>query len=136
MNEGEVMTPVRKTRHYYGDTVRVLFVLGAIVLFVAESTGAVLPLSLSGVVVAAVILVVAAGITNPQQYWVHFVNELIAILGTVIFAEQAVGYWRVSIAVLNISYLFTEVMALLSIIALYFTTKTLRGVLLRQHFVD
>ncbi len=136
MSEEEGMTPVRRTRHYYGDTVRVLFVLGAIVLFVAESTGAALPLSLSGAVVAAIILVVAAGITNPQQYWIHFINELIAILGTLIFAEQAVGYWRASASVLNASYLFTEIMALLSIIALYFTTKTLRGALLRPHIID
>ena len=129
--------PVRKSaRHYYGDTVRILFVLGALTLFVAESIGAELPLPIAGAVAAAVVLVIAAGITNPQQLWIHYVNELIAILGTLIFASRAIEYWRQGIGVLDISYLFTEVMALLSIIALYFATKTVRGVLLRPHFKE
>lgn len=135
-DEGGIM-PVRKSsRHYYGDTVRILFVLGAVTLFVAESVGAELPLSVAGTVTAAVILVVAAGITNPQQIWIHYVNELIAIVGTLIFAARAIEYWQLGLGALNVSYLFTEVMALLSIFALYFTTKTVRGVLLRPHFED
>lgn len=129
--------PVRKSaRHYYGDTVRVLFVLGAVTLFVAESTGADLPLSITGAVTAAVILVIAAGITNPEQHWIHYVNELIAILGTLIFASRAIEYWRQGMSALDVSYLFTEVLALFSIIALYFTTKTVRGVLLRPRLKD
>ncbi|MDO8408078.1 MAG: hypothetical protein Q7S95_02485 [bacterium] len=128
------MVPARKgVRHYYGDTVRVLFVSGAVLLVIAETTGAHLPLSPLGVIVSAVLLVVAAGITNPEQGWIHFANEAIAVVGTLVFASSAIGHWRDGAGIFDSTYLFVEIIALLSLLSLYFTTKTIRGTLLRPH---
>ena len=128
------IVPARKgIRHYYGDTVRVLFVCGAVLLIIAETTGAHLPLSPLGVVASAVLLVVAAGITNPEQGWIHFANEAIAALGTLVFASSAIGHWRDGAGIFDSTYLFVEIIALLSLLSLYFTTKTIRGTLLRPH---
>ena len=124
--------PYRKnTPHYYGDTVRMLFVSVAVLLIVAATTGARLPLSAADAIAAAVILAVAAGITNPEQRWIHWANETIAILGTLVFASSAIGNWRAGAGITDSSYLFTEIIALLSLVSLYFTTKTIRGILLR-----
>lgn len=129
-NGGEGVTsipPRREIPHYHGDNVRLLFVISAVVLIVAQSTGAELPLSTTGAVISAVLLVVAAGITNPAQGWIHWLNALIAAWGTVVFGMTAVNHYRSGISLFDPSFVYVEALALLSLIALYFTTRTIRG---------
>ena len=116
-----------KTPHYHGDSTRVLFVTSAIVLVVAQSTGASLPLSTTGAVISAVVLVVVAGITNPTQGWIHWLNAFIAIFGTLLFGITAVDRYRAGISIFDPSFIYVEALALLALLALYFTTRTIRG---------
>ncbi len=118
--------------HYYGDVTRTLFIVGAVLLLVAITTGAVLPLSSFGTVIAAIVLVVAGGITNHEQHWIHWVNESIAIFGVYIFGVSAINNYRAGVSISNPSYLYTELIAVMSLIALYYATKTIRGILLRS----
>ena len=127
----KVIPPRHHVRHYHGDTTRVLFVASAVVLIVAQSTGADLPLSTMGAVVSAVVLVVAAGITNPAQGWIHWLNAFIAVYGTLLFGMTAVDRYRGGTSVFDPSFFYIEALALLSLIALYLTTKTIRGFHLR-----
>lgn len=124
---GESIPPRRRNVHYHGDNVRMLFFVGAIVLIVAQSTGADLPLSTLGAVISAVVLVIAAGITNPAQKGIHWFNALIAIVGTVVFGTSAVQHYRAGLNVFDPSFTYTEALALLSLVALYFTTRTIRA---------
>lgn len=117
----------RHVWHYHGDETRVLFVLSAVVLIVAQSTGANLPLSTTGAVVSAVVLVIAAGITNPEQGWIHWLNAFLAGYGTFLFGVTAVDHYRAGMSVFDLSFTYTEALALLSLIALYFTVRTVRG---------
>lgn len=130
-NGGESVPPRRRIPHYHGGEVRVLFVVAAVVLFVAQSTGADLPLSILGSVIVAVLLVVAAGITNPAIGWIHSVNAGIAVLGTVLFGTVAVNHYRAGLSLFDTSFVSTEALAILSLIALYFTVRTIRGNLQR-----
>lgn len=118
--------------HYHGDSVRALFVAGAVLLIIAQSTGADLPLSTAGAVICAVVLVVVAGITNPAQGWIHWFNAFIAIYGTLLFGMAAIERYRSGISVFNPSFFYIEALALLSLVALYLTTKTIRGFHLRR----
>ncbi len=120
--------PVREIPHYHGDAVRALFVVEATVLVVAASMAASLPLSVAGAILAAVVLVVAAGITNPAQAWIHYINEALAGLGTIIFGMRAIDTYR---ACVDISFVFVLALALMSLVALYLATRTIRGLLLR-----
>jgi len=129
---GESVPQHRTIRHYHGDNVRVLFVVSAVVLVIAQSTGAELPLSTIGAVVSAVVLVVTAGITNPAQGWIHWLNALIAITGTLLFGTTAVEHYRAGISIFNSSFTYIETLALLSLLALYFTTRTIRGFHMRS----
>lgn len=122
----------RRVPHYHGDEVRALFFAGALVLIVAQSTGADLPISTFGAVVTAVVLVVAAGITNPGQSWIHWLNALLAVSGTLLFGMAAVEHYRAGMSIIDPSFTYTEILALLSLIALYFTTRTIRGMHLRD----
>ena len=132
--EGGESVPRRRTiLHYHGDEVRVLFVVGAIVLVIAQSTGANLPLSTFGAVASAVILVVAAGITNPAQFWIHWFNALLAMAGTLLFGTSAVEHYRSGVVFFDISFFYIEALAILSLVALYFTTRTIRGIHMRRY---
>lgn len=113
--------------HYHGDSVRGLFVLSAVLLIVAQSTGAEIPLSTVSTVVASVVLVVAAGITNPAQRRIHWANAAIATIGTLIFGITAVTRYRAGASVFDSSFIYIEALALISLIALYLTTRTIRG---------
>ncbi|MFZ2167819.1 MAG: hypothetical protein WAV50_03030 [Minisyncoccia bacterium] len=117
----------RRMLHYHGDEVRVLFLVSAVVLIVAQSTGANLPLSSTGAVIAAIILVVAAGVTNPAQSGIHWLNAIVAIVGTLLFGTSAVEHYRAGISVFDPSFTAIEALALLSLVALYYTTRTIRG---------
>ncbi|MDO8623795.1 MAG: hypothetical protein Q7R54_00335 [bacterium] len=124
----------RPVAHYHGDTVRTLFVVAAVVMLMAETTGASLPLTTFQIVSLAVLLVVAAGITNPAQEWIHFVNALLAIFGAIIFGLYAIEQYRTTLNVLAPTFLYAEILALLFLVTVYYATKTARGILLRPHF--
>jgi hypothetical protein len=131
---GESVPPRHRIPHYHGDQARVLFVVCAVVLIVAQSTGAELPLSTMGAVMAAVLLVVTAGITNPAQGWIHWLNEFIAMTGVLLFGTSAVSHYRAGASIFDTSFAYIEALALLSLIALYFTTRTIRGFHMRGIF--
>ena len=128
---GESIPQARRIKHYHGHNVRGLFIIGALVLIVAQSTGAELPLSTSGAVFAAVVLAVAAGITNPEATWIHWVNGLLAFWGTLLFGTSAVDHYRAGAGFFDPTFVYIEALALLSLVSLYFTTRTIRGILQR-----
>lgn len=125
--DGDVIPQRHHIPHYHGDAVRALFVASAIVLIVARSTGVDLPLSTFGTVSTAVALVIAAGITNPASFWIHWINAGLAMVGTILFGMSAVDHYRLGISVFDPSFTYIEALALLSLLALYFTTRTIRG---------
>ena len=132
---GTSIPPRRKVPHYHGDEVRILFFVSALVLIVAQSTGAALPFSTLGAVVVAVLLVVAAGITNPGQSWIHWLNAFLATVGTLLFGTTAIEHYRAGMSIFDTSFLYVEALALLSLVALYFTTRTIRGLVQRPDSV-
>ncbi|MFZ3044066.1 MAG: hypothetical protein WA058_03085 [Minisyncoccia bacterium] len=124
----------REIPHYHGDAVRALFVATAVLLIVAQSTGAELPLSTFGTIASAVTLVVAAGITNPAQFWIHWFNALLAVAGTLLFGTTAVEHYRSGVNLFDPSFVYVEALALLALVALYFTTRTIRGIHMRPDY--
>ncbi|OGG48503.1 hypothetical protein A2678_03320 [Candidatus Kaiserbacteria bacterium RIFCSPHIGHO2_01_FULL_53_31] len=132
----EVVPKLPGMPHYHGDEVRGLFVLGALTIIFAESTGAEhLPLSTFTAVLSAALLVIAAGITNPKQLWIHWVNAFFAAMGTLLFGTSAVTSYRAGISIFDPSFVYVEALALISLLALYFTTRTIRGILLRPTLI-
>jgi hypothetical protein len=133
-SEGTIHVPRhREIPHYHGDNLRILFVTAAIILMVAKSTGADLPLSTVVTVFVAVFLVVAAGITNPAQGWIHWFNAFISAYGTLLFGITAIHRYSAQVSLSDPSFIYVEALALISLIALYLTTRTIRGFHLRPH---
>lgn len=131
--DGRLIVPPVNPPHYHGVAVRILFIAAALVLLIAASTGATLPLSDTMAVLTAIALMIAAGITNPEQTWIHWINGGIAMIESVLFALGAIGYYRISRSIFDPTFLFTEILAVIFLLALYFSTKTVRGIFLRTH---
>ena len=112
--------------HYHGETVRVIFVIAAILVFLTQYVGTKLPLSTGFTMVLIVTLVVAAGITNPVQRWIHWANTGISILGLLIFGGLALSKFGTNGGVVSDKGLIA-ILAILFVGSLYFSTRTLRG---------
>ena len=123
--------PVREIPHYHGDALRAIFVAEAAVLVVGAAMAVALPLSTAAAVLAAIVLVVAAGVTNPAQEWIHYVNGVLAVLGTFVFGVRAIDTYRGGV---DTSFVFVLALALMSLAALYLATRTIRGMILRERY--
>ena len=130
--EGLGVPASAELKHYHGKKVRVLFVAAAVIMIVAQSVGADLPLATFGTVIFATILVIAAGITNPAQGWIHWVNGGLAAFGTILYGTSALSQYRGGARLFDPSFTFIEALAILSILALYFSTRTVRSMYLHQ----
>lgn len=124
--------PLREIPHYHGDAVRALLVVAAVLLLVGAGMGTALPLPAIGLVAIAIVLVLAAGITNPAQAWIHWVDAILAGTGALFFGSAALGNYRSGAGLTDpTSFTFTLALALISLIALYLATRTIRGMMLR-----
>lgn len=117
--------------HYYGDVVRKLFLATGIAMFLMLAfMNPFLPIPLYLSIIIAMGICVFAGLTNPVQNWVAILNFIIAATGTGVAEYQAVlGYTTYDM--LHRTFLVNQAVAILFMFALYFSTKTLRGMLLK-----
>ena len=135
MND-DFTTPVpsrREVPHYHGDAVRALLVIAAILIVVSAFMLGASPLGGVAAVLAAIILVIVAGVTNPVQLWIHWVGAALAALGALFFGSTALGSYRTGGIVSDpVAFIFTMALAIICLIALYLATRTIRGMMLRE----
>ena len=115
--------------HYYGDRVRQLFFVAAVIMlvglpFVRDTLA--LPTYFS--VIAILTLDFLAALANPKQRWVNWANTLTAAFAMVIFEFFAVRSYESQNAFFLV---INQSLALLFLVAVYFNTKTLRNMILR-----
>lgn len=130
-NEGRgAAGPTSKlTEHYYGDLVRKLFMSAAVVMlvglpFVYDNVP--IPLFIS--LLAILVIGILAGLTNPKNFLIMFLNTLIALVAVVAFE-----FFAVSALIKNMAFFFVanQLLALIFLFALYYSTKSWRGKLLK-----
>ena len=119
-----------KISHYYGDTVRQLMIAAAALMLIAapyytDDLSTELPF----IVVGTVILVCVAALTSPWKRGVISADAIASGVGLVIFEMWALlGYSESA----PLQFVLREALAILFLFALYFSTKTLRSMLLHQ----
>lgn len=118
-------------KHYHGDTVRLLFVINALFVFLTQYVGTKLPFSSFLLMLIIVTLVVAAGITNPAQRWIHWVNMIVATLGLLIFGGFALSKVVDGGGIFETKGLIAMI-AILFLASLYYATSTVRGMHVRH----
>ena len=116
----------KRILHYYGDTVRQLFVLAALVMvvslpFFTEEIGQPLIISL----VAILLVGMAAGLTSPRHTWTATFNVFISIGGFLTFEDYAVD-WYSRYGSTGSFFWTNQLLAVIFLLALYFSLKTFR----------
>jgi len=122
--------------HYYGDSVRTLFVIGGLIMIVSYpffSSFISLPIPLS--IIGAIALAIFGGLMNPKQKWIMALNTIISIGAFVVFEYYAVyAYLHLSPteSIHVVFFWVNQTLSLLFFFAAYLATKTLRGALLAK----
>ena len=125
---GEKLAWIFTLRHYYGDVVRALFLVAAVIIFLGIPLTHALPVStLTFLIVATLITTFFAGLTNPRQYWVALCDAIIAALGCLFFELVAIQTYSAAGTLLNPAFYVLQVLAVNFLIAFYFSVKTVRG---------
>lgn len=121
----------KKLRHYYGDLVRKLFLAAAIfMLIMLPFMNRFLEVPLYISILIAIGISIFAGITNPVQTWAAVLDFIIALIGSITAEYYAVmGYTNYS--VYHRTFWANQILAIIFLIALYYSTKTVRGMFLK-----
>lgn len=115
----------RKIPHYHGDIVRKLFVAAGVILLVALPIfSELLPISTISLIVAIVVMIFFAALTNPKLRWTNIIDVLIATVGVVVFEFLAV----VNYAIDGMSFIASQALALIFLFALYYSARTARAI--------
>ncbi len=120
----------KKPSHYYGDTVRFLFLIaGVIMLLMLPTVSQILNIPIVVSVVAILALGLAAGFTNPKQKLDALINVFISAAGFLIFESTAVWTYQNGITTDRLQFFFIAsiTLGLIFLLALYFSVKTFRA---------
>lgn len=118
--------------HYYGDEVRVYFIIGAVIMLVTLPVLRdliLVPPTVS--LIAILIIAVAAGLTNPKHVWAAIINVAISGVALIMFENYAVNAYS-QYGFKHLLFITDQILALNFLAALYFSVKTLRGMLLHE----
>ena len=112
--------------HYYGDMTRLLFiVIGVVMLLGLPKMIELLMIPVGYPIAAIAVVAVAAGFTNPKQYGSLILNVLVSMIGLASFIYVS---WFMRVQSLDSIFLFiNQILAVLFLLALYFSVKSLRG---------
>ena len=112
--------------HYYGDSVRAIFIAGAVFVLIGLS-GMTEALNLPPIIaiIGVIVLCVAAGFTNPVQFFSLRINVAISIVFLIFFAYM--GWYAHDVNLGGMIELPNKIAAVLFLVATYFSVKSLRG---------
>ena|SRR3989344_1853608 len=123
-----------KVPHYYGDVVRKLFLAAAVIMLVTlPFFNERLPVSVMVSLLIIVGIGLFAGITNPVKFWPAFIDTAVSIVAVVVFEYYAVVFYQ-TYSAKDALFWLNQGLAVMFMFALYFSTKTFRGMILGRRF--
>src|SRR3989344_4510405 len=128
-----------KIQHYYGDVVRRLFIVGSFVMLLTLPIfNSLIPVHVFFSILAIIIVSTIAGMMNPIHKTMAVIEFFVSIIALLIFEYFAVEYF-VSLGQNHPLFFINQGLAILFFVALYFSSKTLRGILMEtsnRRFMD
>ena len=119
----------REIPHYYGDVVRAALLTTSMIMLISlPFFKYLIPTPILISVLAILAFGFLAGLTNPKVIWVIVFDSIASMLGFVVFEYIALTYFNEHI----FFALVNQLLAIIFFIAIYYSTKTLRGFILRQ----
>src|SRR3989344_5145857 len=126
-SEPKMLEIRRRIPHYYGDNVRVFFVIGAaLILLLLPFYPDDIFVSTPAALIAIVIFTGAAGLTNPKHAWTWALNMIIASIAFVLFGYSAILSY-IKYSAFEPLFWANQTLALNFLLAFYFAIKTMRG---------
>ncbi len=130
--DGQPIVRPQEVAHYHGDLVRMLFVAAAFLMLVMQFTGNPIFTTPAALIIFVSVLVIAAGITSPVQRTIHWINLFLSFVGLAIFGSLATQRLH-SLGDFFTHNGITGIIALVFLMALYFSTRTVRGYMTRSN---
>jgi hypothetical protein len=131
---GEIFMAQSTTPHYYGDTIRKLFFAAAFVmLFFMPFFNTYIPLSIRQGLLVILALSLFSGLTNPKLMWIAVMDMIISAVSVFIFGYYAVDAY-LQYTAKDLYFWVNHILAVLFLVSLYFSIKTVRGFLLKPKF--
>ena len=128
----ELKKEKKLTLHYYGDLVRFLFLLGAVIMLLTLPVlNNLLPVPTLVSILIILALALFAGFTNPRLKSTGIINAGVAIAGFIVFEYYAIVAY-VTFTKFTLFFATNQILAIIFLVASYYTVKTLRGMLLRS----
>ena len=122
----------RLTRHYYGDLVRSLFMLAAIIMLVTlPFLVGKLPVPIYLSIFIIIVIGALAGLTNPLQKWVSILNATISLAGLSVFEYFAAKSY-IGVKLGTLYFVTNQTLAIVFLFALYYSVKTIRAMYLKE----
>lgn len=130
-NDYENMNPGprgRRVPHYYGDIVRkYLLFAGAMLLIAVLIDKELLSFYLFIGIFGVLVFTILAGLISPKVTSAIFTNAIISALMFLMFEYFAINAYLKSQTFLDSIFILRQLLAVAFLVALYFSTKTLRG---------
>lgn len=129
MNDyGEHNNPFSPVSHYHGDVVRRLFIAaGVAILLAALIDETIRPFYLFVGAFGVLAFVILAGLTSPTMRTTMTINMLAAAAMFLVFEYLSIDAYVIYQSFFAPIFLLRQLTAVMFLLAVYFSTKTLRG---------
>lgn len=115
--------------HYYGDKVRAIYIgMSVFMLVMSPFIQNRLPFPTFLTVFGVLFLTMVAGLISPKAKWIVILNFIVSITALIIFGKESMVTYKNSLK--DIFFLGNLLLSIASIFAVYYSSKTLRGLLL------
>lgn len=119
-----------KEMHYYGDDVRTIFLIEAIIIIVMTPFFKnQIPLPSYFSVFGVLVLSMLAGLTSPKARPIIFLNFIVSLVSLLVFGYELLSSYS---GEMSIYFIGNFVLSIASVFAVYYSSKTLRGNLLNK----
>ena len=116
--------------HYHGDTVRILFLIGGVIILATlPFFKNLLQIGTGFLPVFVILLVLGGAIVNPFQRWIVTIDLIISAAAVILFEYAAVIGFGKDIFFLSV---VRQVLAIIFLFALYYSGRTLRAMFMHQ----
>lgn len=121
-----------KDMHYYGDKVRILYITMSFVMLVSSPfVKNLLPFPAFLSIFAFLLLTIIAGVINPKTKSIIILNFIVSVILVIVFGKEAIITYDGNIK--NIFFLLNFALSIGSLFALYYSSKTVRGIMLYKN---
>jgi hypothetical protein len=118
--------------HYYGNYVRQAMLTAAVLMLVGApfyANPGTLSSELPFIITAAVVVVALAALTNPKSRFIIMLSSVISGVGLILYEWWALNDYAI---ISSFAFVIRELIAVLFLVAMYFSLKTLRAMIFGQ----